>query len=670
MRFTSLQTVGAPSSSSPNSILKRLLARWPKISGRSLWLCAAGATLALVAGVASVVGWRASRAVHLSTEEVRAEGQIRFSVRAFPSQAGADFETLSAPAVFLAAAQFQDQLYIAGPAGLLVYDLRGNPLRRFSAGRELPSSPIVAIAPAVLADSGKPELVIATAGEGLLAYDGRAFRQIYPADSDARAVTAILPTADGHLLIGTKKRGVLLYDGKQITALHSSLSGSYVQALAGTESDLWVGTLDQGVLHWHGGATDAFSESQGLPDRRVQSITLAGEKTFVGTVLGIAEFDRGRFSRVLAPGVLATALLSTHNGSLMVGSEDQGVFEIPLAAPRAKPAPGNSPELSEVRQLLEEGDGVYVLTRDAMYRTSAHGLGWQAVLKPGPAMLSDSNVSALAADSSGRLWVGYFERGLDELQLETGRATHIENEHVFCINRIVPDSKTGTIAVATANGLVRFSASGGEEQVLTRTDGLIADHVTDVAAYRDGLAVATPAGLTFLDSGGARSMYAFQGLVNNHVYALGVSGDELLAGTLGGISVIGGGNVQANYTTSTSNLKHNWITAVVRVGDGWMVGTYGAGVVGLDRSGHFQPFDLATAPVEVNPNAMLVTNRNVLAGTLANGLYVYDRLTSRWSIVSQGLPSTNVTALAERNGFLYVGTDNGVVRIREEKLRP
>jgi len=154
---------------------------------------------------------------------------------------------------------------------------------------------------------------------------------------------------------------------------------------------------------------------------------------------------------------------------------------------------------------------------------------------------------------------------------------------VFCVNRVLLDSKTGTIDVATANGLVRFDSSGSEQQVLTRADGLIADHVTDVAAYRDGIALATPAGLTFLDVSGARSMYAFQGLVNNHVYALGVSGDQLVAGTLGGLSVLEKGDVTANYTTATSSLKHSWITAVVPVGTEWMVGTYGAGILGLDR---------------------------------------------------------------------------------------
>jgi len=241
---------------------------------------------------------------------------------------------------------------------------------------------------------------------------------------------------------------------------------------------------------------------------------------------------------------------------------------------------------------------------------------------------------------------------------------------VFCVNRIVPNPKDGTIDVATANGLVRFGASGNQEQILTRADGLIADHVTDIAPYQDGLALATASGLTFLDATGARSMYAFQGLVNNHVYALGVSGDELMAGTLGGLSRLEKGDVQLNYTTATSGLKHNWITAVAPVGPEWMVGTYGAGVLGLDRSGRFYSFENATGPIEINPNAILVTKNHVFAGTLGKGLYVYDRESERWRAIEEGLPSSNVTALAAADGYVYIGTDNGLVRTQEQRLQP
>jgi len=514
-------------------------------------------------------------------------------------------------------------------------------------------------------------LIVATAEQGILLFDGQKFRQIYPAGPDLSAVTTILPVSSGHLLIGTKKRGVLVYDGKTIQELHLTLSHLYVQALAGNEVDLWVGTLDQGVKHWHAGTTETFGEEQGMPDRQVQAIVLAEEKAYVGTPAGVAEFDRGRLSRVLASSVLVTAL-HVQGDELWIGTEDQGVVRLPLVArPRRLTSQnGLGVPLEEVRQIQGTEDGVMVLTRNGIFEMRAKGLGWQEVLKPSPAVLTDRNVSALAHDRNGQLWVGYFDRGLDILPDRPAPTVHVENEHVFCVNRIWPDVKGGTVEVATANGLVRFGASGKAEQVLGKADGLIADHVTDVVPYGDGLAIATPAGITFLDAGGARSMYSFHGLVNNHVYALGASGDELMVGTLGGLSAVQKGFVKASFKAGNSGLKQNWITAVVRAGDEWMIGTYGSGVMGLDSAGKFHAYQTATAAVEINPNAMLATNDHVFAGTLGHGLYLYDRQKQRWTILTDGLPSTNVTALAQGDGYIYIGTDNGLVRIQENKIQP
>jgi hypothetical protein len=628
-----------------------------------------GAVLAVIALAGVFVGWRASRALKLSSLEVLSEREIRFLVRPFLPPSNVNFEVVSSPDVFLRAERFQNHLYIAGPPGLSEYDLGGTLLRQFVAGKELPSSPLVGMAVGRVGDSAEQELILGTGEEGILLFDGRRFRQVYPTAADARAITAILPVAAGHLLIGTKKRGVLLFDGRQIRELHPTLNNLYVQALAGTEVDLWVGTLNQGLLHWHAGTSESFGEEQGLPDRQVQAIALAGDKSYVGTPLGVAEFDRGRFSRTLGAGLLVSSLL-VNGEDLLVGTEDQGVARIPLTARRPGVNTQGSTKLAEVQQFLRTDGGVYVLTRNGMFALPAHGFGWKEILKPRPAVLSDRNISALAADKNGQLWVGYFDRGLDLLPGDSTPVLHVENEHLFCVNRIWPDAKSGRVAVATANGLVRMGASGSQQQVLTRADGLIADHVTDIVPYREGLAIATPAGLTFLDANGARSMYAFHGLVNNHVYALGVSGDDLMVGTLGGLSIIGRGEIRTNYTAGASGLKQNWITAVVPVGDEWMVGTYGSGIMGLDRAGRFHGFEIATAEVEINPNAMLVTTQHVFAGTLGHGLYVYDREKTRWSLVHEGLPSLNVTALAESKGFIYVGTDNGLVRIQEQKLHP
>jgi len=93
------------------------------------------------------------------------------------------------------------------------------------------------------------------------------------------------------------------------------------------------------------------------------------------------------------------------------------------------------------------------------------------------------------------------------------------------------------------------------------------------------------------------------------------------------------------------------------------------GVLRLDRSGRFQTFEKASAPFEVNPNAMLVTPHHVFAGSLGNGLYVYDRAAPLDSHYD-GLPITQCNGPAESNGTIFAGTDNGLVKILEQKLRP
>jgi len=69
----------------------------------------------------------------------------------------------------------------------------------------------------------------------------------------------------------------------------------------------------------------------------------------------------------------------------------------------------------ELREDRLESDGVAVLKRDS-------------------GLLKDNNIAALAPDSEGRLWVGYFDRGLEIVDMASSKASqHIEDEHVYCV---------------------------------------------------------------------------------------------------------------------------------------------------------------------------------------------------------------------------------------------
>ena len=584
-------------------------------------------------------------------------------------------------------------------------------------GLELPAAPLGAMAVGRLRGASEPELMIATRGAGVLVFSGNgdgvgSFRQIRANDAEARDVTALLPLATGELLIGTARRGLLIYrgttgnGGAELESFHAQLANLAITALAADATGFWVGTRNHGVRHWHAGEIDRFEDTE-LPDEQVNAIAVRKDKledkVYVGTPLGVEEFDGGRPARVLGRNLFVNALFADAGG-LIIGTMDEGIRRIAWVGSRrpgarfdaaGSIADGESNNgAAAFLSAGDEGDGndrgvVYAIMRDGVRREQPGG-SWSPAISEAvgtireAAQLNDGNISALAFDADGRLWVGYFDRGLDILSPVSGgfgAAVHHEDDHLFCVNRIVLDPRRQTMAVATANGLVLFDRQGKPRQVMTRRDGLIADHITDVAFTSKSAVVATPAGLTFVDSGGARSLYAFQGLVNNHVYALGVrpragESSEVLAGTLGGISVLEEEAVERNLTTSNSALKHNWVTAIVPAPDAagrWMVGTYGAGVMQLDqdgksRDGRFTAMDGATRSMVVNPDAMLATANHVFAGTLSDGLWVWSRWNGRWRQVTAGLPSVNVTALAEHDGEIYVGTANGLMRIAEHAL--
>ena len=652
-----------------------------KLNRRRVAVIAIVAAIVCLA-VSAVVIWRVERVMDSSRREAAQGELLVFQALTLGAQPNPGFEGLLSPAVYKSAAVFDGRIYLAGPAGLYAYAADGTLERIYRTGIDLPAAPLGQMSVGMLTDAKRPELLIATQGAGIVCFDGHLFRQILGTNENARMITSLLPLASGRLLIGTAKLGLLIYDGKTLKRFHTTTNNVYVTSLAGSEAELWVGTLNDGLLWWHGGQTDRIGEEQGLPDRRVEQIALAGGRAYIGTPMGVAEVRDGKVARVLAKGRYAHALLADGD-ALLVGQMEAGVMRVSLTGPEndvqaRRPIAsrvggesgqnsGGKPAAFTVEQFLAVGDARYALATDGLLRREPDG-AWRRILGGGGAQLTDRDVSALLVASDGRLWVGYFDRGLDILSATGAMVEHVENEHVFCVNRIVEDTRQGAVAVATANGLVIFDRDGREKQVLEREEGLIAEHVTDVALYGDGMALATPAGITFLDRSGAHSIYAFQGLVNNHVYALGASGDKLVAGTLGGLSLLSGGEVRKNLNTATSGLKHNWITALSAVGNEWLVGTYGAGIMRLGADGNVTPTEATRAGVVVNPTAMAADGRLVLAGTLGQGLLVGDATGMRWKTVTAGLPSLNVTALAIHNGVVYVGTENGLVKIDEGKL--
>ncbi len=623
--------------------------------------------------------WRAHNVLKEASTRAEAAGAVAFAIEPVSQGERTAFERVPGAGDFRAAAEFAGSLFVCGRSSLIRYDSPGHSgpdggqKQEWSVGSELPPFPLVTLA--VRRGIGSPELWIATDGGGVLIYDGQVVKQLVPAAMPQRRVSALLPLSNGRVLIGTEAAGLYVTDGKHLELLHPQFARMNITALAGDGDEVWAGTRGEGVWMWGAGEATHFQTE--LPDRQVLSLYANGEAVWVGTPIGVAEFSGGRFRRRLAEGVFAQSIIE-HAGTLSIGTIDEGLVTVALQGRTAAAGSGaqTGTEMNgvanDVVALFSAGGEIWAVSPGGLWRP---GEG-ETIILPAQAGLHDGHVAALDLDRSDRLWVGYFDRGLDVIeQGGAGGVRHLEDDVLFCVNRIKEDPEQGTVAVGTANGLALFDSGGQLRETLTRESGLASSHVTDLVYQRggaesgDALAIATPAGISFIDRGTISSVSAFQGLVNNHVYTLAERDGGLLAGTLGGFSLLRRGTVEASFTTANSGMRQNWVTASAAEGKAIYLGTYGAGVMRVEGNGGLTSFrEFARERVEINPNAMLVTGRAVYAGTAGQGLAILPRGDERWHFVRGGLPSLSVTALAERNGTLYVGTDNGLVRAAERKL--
>ena len=642
-----------------------MLRSFRSLVSKKIAVFVSAAVLALAALFCACVWETAHSALQVAEKNAKTADIVPSSLITL-APSSTSFERLLTPSGFRNAAEFQGSLYVSSSSALFEYS-EGELKHTWYVGRELPPFPLLSLA--VRMGSATPELWIATDGGGIVIYNGSIMRQLLPRLPAARTVSALLMLHNGRVLVGSRQ-GLYISDGDSLTSFHRNFEKTDVTSLSGDEDDFWIGTRADGAWHWLGG--EAVHITAELPDPQVLSIAVRAAQAWIGTPVGVSEFTGGKLSRHLAEGIFARAL-AERDGTLWIGTIDQGTFELRLDSRPLRPQ-----SLSADQPAISNA---FAETTNALLSVQAHGIaelpsGRMLIEAPTPS-LAGEHITALHEDSRGRLWIGYFDHGLDIVDLSMGgELTHLEDDVLFCVNRIKESPGDATVVAATANGLAVFDRKARVRQVLDRETGLIASNVTDVLFRRgdEGAAlmvVATPAGLSFFDHGSFSSIYAFQGLTNNHVYTLAENNGTVYVGTLGGLSAVKNGLVQASFTTANSTLRQNWITASAEFEGALYLGTYGSGVVRLEQSGAFTSYlSFSGRRCEINLNAMLTTNRALYAGTAGEGIAILPAGSDRWQFLRDGLPSHNVTALDARDGRIYIGTDNGVVRILENNLLP
>ena len=256
----------------------------------------------------------------------------------------------------------------------------------------------------------------------------------------------LLQDSKGELYAGTE-RGLYRRDGARFVLASPLLPQDGVPSMAlDAAGNLWVGTVNNGLLRLAESGVDRYSSLRGLPNNRVAALMIDREGSiWAGTNGGLLR--------------LSDAPFSTWNG-------DQGLSD------------------DYVRALAEGRDGsLWVGTSRGLNRI--RGGKVEASYTSADGLPSDSILSLLV-DHDGSLWAGTYTAGL--LRLRDGKVVaHYDNAGGMPGSnqvRALEQAPDGTLWIGTTRGLIRMR--NGAYRLFGTKDGLPREFIMALHLARDG----------------------------------------------------------------------------------------------------------------------------------------------------------------------------------------
>lgn len=578
--------------------------------------------------------------------------------------------------------QYNDNYYVATAGGLLALDSNGKFLAHYTTLDGLPSIDLLALA------VFRSQLYIGTADNGLIAFNGKDFTHYQIQKPIIKQINTLLANEE-QLLVGSFDGGLLSFDGTKFTHRDQDIKAiPQITSLLEHEGRLFAGTYASGLYFWQESRWQQLSKKEGLPSDHITGLIADKRGTIIATDFGIVlRTTTGEIEQISKlPNIVS---LERVGESLWAGLFTGGLVEI-LDSTSAS-------NLSSIKKITtsitsnltsnlvgdewskrgntklwvdNKGD-LFALTRKGILhanldktRVDFEPFGAVAPLAP----LTAAHISSIAFDERNRLWIGYFDRGIDIFDSETMQLiTHLEDNIIREINFISLDLEASRMLVATSAGLAIFD-SQLQYRVLNERSGINSNMVAHVLAISTPsatlsdteLAIATGKGLTLLQGSKARSPIS---LPNNYLYTSAFINNHLFLGSLGGLIEMEGLRVVRSLTINNSKLSHNWINALLAVNGTLYIGTNGGGVDALTPTGELINFSPEIGKFDVNPNAIYSDNEFLYVGSLGQGVFVLDLKSKTWRKFSLALPSTNVTAITSFGQYVYFATSNGLLRI-------
>lgn len=539
--------------------------------------------------------------------------------------------------------RFKNSYFAATIGGLVELSEDGNLIKHFTVPDGLPESDLLCLS------VWRERLFIGTRTKNLISFDGEKFEQFTFTDRKAQSVNA-LSENNGKLLIGTFNGGLIEFDGEDFTEIKAGNENiKAINFLSKIGATVYVGTFDNGLWIYENDVWTHLTTAERLPSNRVVGVAENAGKIYVATDFGLSVLQN-KEAQTLAVLPALSSLVSSGN-RIYLSKDDGAIFTFENSLKEFRRT-----ENSQNTRLIFSDETLWILSNRGVSKMSnGKIIAFHRAEKNAP---TDNFISAIAFDKNENLWLGSFRGGIDVFAASGKKLRHLQSETLREINFLQAENETMSVATSRGRQIIKndFSVS-----IQDKDQNLPNNSV----AHFSGEWTATNKGLRFIENGKIRLLSTANGLPNNSVYATLKANGKLYAGTLGGLAEIESNRVIKTYKDSNSNLKTNWVTALIAANERIFIGTYGGGIFELLPSGEIHSFEAETGKFVVNPNAFATDGERLYAGTLG-GAKILDLKTQKWKTISRILPAETVLSIAANSSKIYFGTTNGIANIQKE----
>ena len=285
--------------------------------------------------------------------------------------------------------------------------------------------------------------------EGISVYDGQSFENLSSQNGLKNEITTcFFEVRSGKMLIGTDGAGVTLSihpPGRSDTLIGALMGKRFLcqdsvnNIVRDADGNLWFCT-DGGVTSWKLASgknmtVQQYGKAQGLKGGQVTDVAKGPDGIlWFSTVNGVFKEKNGHFAKIIRTNgpnrIIATALCFDNQGTLWIGTQDQGIMSYQNHHITSYPW-GNSRALGRINTIIVDRFGtMWFGTNNGLVRYNEKRNNVTQIDQHSG--LTDNYILSLLQDREGNIWIGtqngldlYLADGFESISLHPGYFSQI-----------------------------------------------------------------------------------------------------------------------------------------------------------------------------------------------------------------------------------------------------